>query len=171
MAKVALRAGAEIDFLNSEEMATHLKDLKDYFSKMTREEQGDTIVRAGPTFSTDANGNTSSLPAGGGVVFQVPVGYDAYIVRLSVDFEASNASSPTGCDLRVCADQNTPAALRSIAAVVPNVFSSGRSHAPLFRGGQNVVVAITGGPATTVMYCTVQALLIKRRTVDLDVLQ
>jgi hypothetical protein len=156
MAKVKLTAGAEVDLLSPKEHEAHLGHLE----KAMREMAGTVDTQSAVPFSTDATGGTATLSAGGGVVYHVPAGYHAYMTRLSVDYEGSTAKTPVSCDLRVCADQVTPAALRSIAAMVPNVFSESRSHAPLFRPGQQIVVALQSGPATTMLYCTVQVLLV-----------
>ena len=165
-----MKMGAEFDFLNADELDAKMKKLHSRFDKSLREQAGDTVTRSSAPFVTDATGGTSTLPRGGASVYTVPAGYDAVVTRLSVDYEGSNAASLVSCDLRIVADQNTPSALRSIASAVPNVFAEGKSHAPLFRGGQHVVVSITGGPATTTFYCTVQVLLTPRRHIDADIL-
>ena len=170
MAKYVLKAGAEIDFLTSKELDAAVGHHLGQFGKNLREEAGETITRSGDSFVTNSAGSTSSLPRGGASVYSVPAGFDAIVTRLSVDYEGSNAASLVSCDLRIVADQNTPSALRSIAAAVPNVFAEGKSHAPIFRGGQHVVVCITGGPASTTFYATVQVLLIKRRHIYGDTL-
>ena len=168
MAKFALKAGAEVDFLTDNELAARVDDLKDFFQELARGQEGETVVHSANSFVTDRSGNTATLPDGGGVVYRVPVGFDAFLTRLSVDFEGSNAASPTACDLRVVADQNTPAALRAIFNLVPAVFDASRSHAPLFRGGQRVVVCLTGGPHSASIYCTAQVVLTRRKAIDVD---
>jgi len=170
MAKFTLKAGGEVDFLTDEELGARLDGLRDYFAELVAGQEGETITRSADPFKTDGSGNTAYLADGGGRVYRVPVGFDAFMVRLSVDFEGSNAASPVSCDLRVVADQNTPAGLRSIANLVPNVFGESRSHAPLFRGGQAVVVCITGGPTSTSIYCTAQVLLTRRKALSSDTL-
>jgi hypothetical protein len=156
MAKVKLSAGAEVDLLSPKEHEAHLAKLEQFLS----ERDGTTLVHAGSTFSTDASGNTAALAEGGGAVYRVPDGFHAYLLRLSIDFEGSNPSSPTTCGVKVCADYVTPSALRAANNTVPSVFSASRSHAPMFRQGQRVIVALQGGPATTMIYCTVQVLLV-----------
>ena len=170
MAKYALRAGAEIDLLTADELDTTLKKHLANFQADEREQVGETLVKSGTTFVTDASGNTSSLARGGGSCYSVPVGYDAFLTRFMVDYEGSNASATVSCDIRVVADQNTPSALRAIYNAVPSVYEASKSHAPLFRGGQHVVICITGGPHTTTMYATVQVLLVKRRPLHYDIL-
>ena len=170
MAKSQLKVGAEIEFITPDEQARQLKDMQSFFTKLMKGQEAETISRSSGPFTTDATGGTSTLAGGGGKVFRVPVGYDAYLTRLSVDFEGSTAASPTTCDLRVVADQNTPAGLRSLANQVPNVFTNSKSHAPIFRGGQEVVVCLTGGPATTMIYCTVQVILTPRKHIAADIL-
>lgn len=165
-----MAVGAEFDFLTADELDSKMKAMSSRFDKSLRDQAGETISRSSGSFVTDATGGTSTLARGGASVYSVPAGYDAYVTRLSVDYEGSNAASLVSCDLRIVADQNTPSALRSIASAVPNVFAEGKSHAPLFRGGQHVVICITGGPATTTFYCTAQVLLVKRHHIDADIL-
>ena len=170
MPRVKMAMGAEFDFLNKDELDKANHESFKKYANLLREEAGQTVTRSGDTFVTNSAGSTSGLPRGGGVVYLVPVGYDAILTRCSVDYEGSNASATVSCDVRIVADQNTPAGLRSIASAVPNVFAEGKSHAPIFRGGQAVVVCITGGPASTTFYPTVQVLLIKRRHTNHDTL-
>lgn len=170
MAKASLRAGAEIDFLSSDEHVAHLERVKNDLIDHMRQVEGETISRASDGFTTDAAGGTSGFPDGAAGVYRVPVGYDAFLLRLTVDYEGSTAATPVTCDLRVVADSNTPSGLRSLANQVPNVFSASKSHAPLFRGGQSIRVAITGGPATTKFYAVAQVLLTKRKHLSSDVL-
>ena len=171
MATVKLAAGAEFDIMSSEEHRKHLQRVKEDFLDHMRQTEGETLTRSGQPFTTNSAGTTVGPENGGYGIYRVPAGYDAFLTRCSVDYEGSNAASQVSCDLRISADTNTPAALRSIASVVPNVFAEGRSHAPLFRGGQLVVVSMIGGPASTQFYCTVQVLLTKRRHISSDVLQ
>ena len=170
MAKFQLKAGAEVDFLTDEELGQRLDDLQAFFRDLTRGQEGETITRTGGPFKTDGSGDTAYLPRGGGGIYEVPVGFAAFLTRLSVDYEGSSAASPQTCDLRVVADQNTPSALRTIADVVPNVFDASKSHAPLFRGGQVVVVCLTGGPVSTSIYCTVQVVLTPTKALGTDTL-
>lgn len=171
MATVKLAAGAEFDIMSSEEHKKHLQRVKEDFLDHMRQVEGETLIRAGKPFTTNSSGTTAGPENGGYGIYRVPVGYDAFLTRLSVDYEGSNAGSPTTCDLRISADNTTPSALRSLASVVPNVFAESKSHAPMFRGGQLVVVSIIGGPASTQFYCTVQVLLTQRRHLRADVLQ
>lgn len=170
MAKVSLKAGATLDMLTPEEHAEHLVRLQHYFRDLMRDTEGETISRSADPFTTDATGGTLGLPRGGGGAYKVPIGYDAYLTRCVVDFEGSNAASPVSCDVRILADQNTPAATRAINNTLPSVYEASKSHAPMFRGGQEVVVSIQGGPATTKMYCTVQVILTPRKAISADIL-
>jgi hypothetical protein len=161
VAKSVLRAGAEIDFLSGDDLERQMAGMRDFFEALVRGEEGETISRAAGSFQTDASGGTSSLGYGGADVYRVPTGFNAYLTRLSVDYEGSNAASPQSCDVRICADQVTPSALRAINNSVPTVFSAGRSHAPLFRAGQRVILAMSGGPHSTYISVTVQVILTK----------
>jgi hypothetical protein len=165
------RIGAKIEFLTKDELAAEVKHAMDFFDKQARSQEGETVTRSAGSFLTDSTGGTTSLQGGGGVVYRVPVGFNAFLLRLSVDFEGSNAASPTSCDVRIVADQNTPAALRALNNSVPSIFSAGRSHAPLFRGGQAIVVCLAGGPHSTSIYCTAQVLLTKRLPLTIDTLE
>jgi hypothetical protein len=170
MAKVLLKAGAEVDFLSEEEYIKQCKENRDFFEKMQKGAIGETITRSAGGYTTDASGGTSAGPYGGFGVYRVPVGFDAFLTRLSVDYEGSSAKSPTSCDVRIVADQNTPAALRAVNNTLPTVYEASKSHAPLFRGGQLVVVSITGGPATTTIYVSLQVILTPRKHISADIL-
>lgn len=167
--KVYLKAGAQVDFLSPEEFEDRFKAGLDAYRNLVRQEEGETMVRQGPTFVTDATGGTSTLGGGGGVIWQIPVGFDFFVTRLTVDYEGSTDKTPTSCDVRLCADQNTPASLRVLGAQVPFVYEGSKSHAPMFRGGQSLLVALTSGPATTTIYCGVQGVLTQRRYVPFDI--
>jgi|ERR1700722_2398200 len=160
MAHVKLGAGAEFDILSSQEHKAHTESLRHELQRFLREREGTTEVRSGAPFLTDASGNTSSLSDGGGGVYRVPTDSDAYLLRLSLDYETSNPNAPVSCGVRICADAVTPAALRALTNELPNVYSASKSHAPLFRAGQRIVVGIQGGPASTSIYPTVQVLLV-----------
>ncbi len=166
-----MSAGAMLDFITPEEQAAQLVELKDFFRRLTREQEGETIVRSAAPFNTDGSGNTASLPRGGSSVYRVPIGFDAYLSRLTVDYEGSSAASPQSCDVRIVADQDTPAALRAINNTVPTVYEASKSHAPLFRGGQEVVVALIAGPVSTAIYVTVQVILTPRKHLSADILE
>jgi len=169
MAKTQFKLGAEIDFLTNDELGNRLDHLQNFFQDLVRGQEGETDVRSAAPFMTDSTGGTSTLAAGGGVVYRVPVGWDGLLTRLSVDYEGSNAASPALCDLRVVADQNTPAALRAVFTSVPAVYEEGKSSAPLFRGGQAIVVCLKGGPDSTAIYCTAQVILTPRKALTVDV--
>ena len=149
----------------------HLRRMLTDYKDWERQVEGETLIRAGNSFVTNSAGTTAGPENGGYGVFRVPAGFDAFLTRLTIDYEGSSAASPSTCDLRICADVNTPAALRSIANQVPNVFAESKSHAPMFRGGQLVVVSITGGPASTTFYPTVQVLMTQRKHTMADALQ
>ena len=170
MAHVTMKAGATFDVLTPEEHRQRLERVMSDFQDWQRQSEGETITRSAGPFLTDATGGTSTLARGGGAVYRVPTGYDGILTRLSVDYEGSNASSTVSCDLRVVADFNSPAALRAIYNAVPAVYEASKSHAALFRGGQEIVVSLTGGPHSTAMYVTVQVLLVKRTHLSADVL-
>ncbi len=161
---VVLKAGAEIGFLTPDDLDEQNAKMQDFFKELTRGQEGETISRSAGSFLTDSSGNTAYLPnGGGGVAYRVPVGFDAFLTRISIDYEGSNATTPQSCDVRVVADQNTPAALRLLNNQVPSIWDGSKSHAPLFRGGQAVIVCLTGGPVSTAIYCTVQVVLVPRR--------
>jgi len=163
MAHVKLGAGAEFDILSSPEHKAHMESLRQELCNYLEEKDGTTEVRAASPFLTDASGNTSSLPEGGGVAYHTPTGFHAYLLRLSLDYETSNPDAPVSCGIKICADAVTPAALRALTNALPNVYSASRSHAPMFRSGQRIIVGVQGGPATTSIYPTAQVLLVRNR--------
>lgn len=170
MAKCTLKAGAQLDILSADEMAAQVDRIVQVYRDMELARDGETVRHTGSSFKTDGTGGTSSGPYGGYGVYRVPAGYNALLTRLSVDYEGSDAASLVTCDVRICANQNTPSALRSIANALPNVFDASKSHAPLFVAGELVVVSITGGPASTTMYVSLQVNLTKRLAIGSDTL-
>jgi len=172
MAHVKLGAGAEFDILSAPEHKADMERLANDLRGFFDERDGTTEVRSASPFVTDASGNTSSLPDGGGVAYHTPTGFHAYLLRLSLDYETSNPDAPVSCGIKICADAVTPAALRALTNALPNVYSASRSHAPMFRSGQRIIVGVQGGPATTSIYPTAQVLLVRNRpTVHHDTLE
>lgn len=170
MAKFLLKAGAEVDFLTEDEFSRRMTKFEGLFKALIEGQEGHTINSNGHSVKTDATGGTSTLPDGVKEVYRVPVGYDAFMTRFSIDYEGSNAASPVSCDIRVVAGSNTPSALRAIYNVVPAVYESSRSHAALFHQGENIGVSLTGGPASTTLYVSLQIVLVRNHPVDVDVL-
>jgi len=163
MAHVRLGAGAEFDILSSAEHKAHMDRLRAELLGYLDERDGTTEIRASGSFLTDSSGNTSSMTDGGASIYRVPTDSNAFLLRLSLDYETSNPDAPFACGVRVCADAVTPAALRALTSALPNVYSASRSHAPLFRAGSRIIVGIQGGPATTSIYATVQVLLVPNK--------
>lgn len=164
MAGFELKAGAHLTILSSEEMHKEVDRLGDLFSEILRQEEGETVVRSAPPFKTTSSGK------GTGDVFRVPVGYDAFMTRLVVTWPTAVAKTGgTACTLLVCADSVSAASTRAVNNTVPSVFDASRSHAPLFRGGQRIVVSLVTGPHTKTVFCSVQVVLVKRRTAAVDV--
>lgn len=166
MAEVELRAGAHLEFVTPKELAAENDRLADRFAEIVREEAGDTIVRSAPPFKTNASGT------GSGVVYQVPSGFTAFVTRVIVTWPTASAKTGgTAATVLVCADAVSASTTRSINNTIPSVFEASQSHAPVFRGGQSVVVSVTAGPHTKTIFCTVQAVLVKRRPIKSDVLE
>lgn len=164
MAKVTLRANATCDIASDEELCRRFDDFKEFFRNEVLAQEGETVVRAANSVTTDASGN-ATIPA-----YTVPVGYDAYLTRLTVDFAGSTFKTVVSCDARIVADVNTPAALRAGNGSVPWVYEASKSHAPLFRGGQTATVILTGAGTTTLIYCHVQVILTPRHATRADAL-
>lgn len=158
MAKAQFKVGADIDFLTEEELGRRLDKMADTFQSLMLSQEGETFTRA-QTFLTDSTGGTASFDQGAAQIYRVPTGYNAYLLRAAIDYEGSNVTSPTSCDVRIVADANTPSSLRALNNSVPAVFSASRNHAPIFRGGQRIGIAMTGGPHSTQIYVAIQILL------------
>jgi hypothetical protein len=162
VAKVQLKAGAQVDFLTSDEakaaMDTMRQDLLDYFE----DKGGDTQVIAPSSFTLDGSGDTAGadFQDGGYPVYEVSQGFRCYLLRLQIDYEGSNAADLVTCDVRIVADANTPSSLRALNNTLPTAYDSSRSHAALFQGGQKILVSVTGGPESTELYVSGQVLLV-----------
>jgi hypothetical protein len=169
MANVQLRAGANIDILSPKEHKEQLQKVVADFEAHMQQVEGETIIHSS-SFPVDGSGGTSTGPYNGYGVYRVPVGFDAFLTRIAFDFEGSSAKSTVSVDVRVCADQNTPSALRAIYNVVPAVFEASKSHAPYFGGGSVIVVSMQGMTASTTMYVNTQLILTRRLALDHDVL-
>ncbi len=167
MAKFILKAGAEADLLSEDELDDRMTRSENFFAKLMREEEGEIIVRS-QTFTTDGSGNTTAFDGGAAQIYRVPVGFDAILTRLSVDYPGSNAATPTTCDVRIVADVNSPSSLVGLNNSVPTVFTAGRNKGPIFRGGQRVSIAMTGGPHTTVISVRLQVVLTRRLALRAD---
>lgn len=163
MGEYELRAGAKIELIGPDDLRAEGERQRDWYQQVMREAEGETILHTALPFATDATGGTASLARGGAPVYRVPVGYDAYVIRCSVDYMGSDAATPVTCDVRLAENQNSPSALRSVTNQLPSVFAASRSHAPLFRSGSEVVVSITGGPVSTSISCHLQVVLTARR--------
>lgn len=166
MAEVELRAGAHLEFVTPKELEAENTRLLDSVAQMLREEAGETIVQSAPPFKTNSSG------LGSGTVYNVPRGFDGFMTRLVVTWPTAVAKTGgTKCTLLVCADTVSASATRAINTAAPAVFTASQSHAPLFRGGQQIVVSLTTGPHTKTVFCTVQVILVRRRPVWSDTLE
>jgi hypothetical protein len=164
MADVVLKANAEVDLLSGKELQGQVDRMCGYFEQILAGEDEDTVVDQAVPFKTTSAGKGSVT------AYRVPAGYDAFLTRLVVDWPTASAKTGgTACTVRICADTVTASSTRSINNTIPSVFDASRSHAPLFRGGQSIVVGVTGGPHTTTIFCSVQVILVKRRPLKADV--
>lgn len=166
MADFELRAGAHLTLLTSKEFASEMDRVTLAVADVLRQEAGETVIDQGLPFKTNSAGN------GSGAVFRVPAGYDCYATRVVVDWPTASAKTGgTACTVRICADTVTAATTRAINNTIPSVYEASRSHAPLFRGGQLIVVGVSGGPHTQTLFCSVQVILAKRRPLVTDTLE
>lgn len=165
MAGFELKAGAHLTLLSSEEMHKEVDRLADLFDELLRGQEGETIVRSAAPFKTTSAGK------GTGKAFRVPAGYNALLTRLVLTWPGASAKTGgTKCTVIVAATTATAASsARAINTSLPSVYEASKSHAPLFRGGQQIAVGVTTGPATQTIFPTVQVILLKRRTVQADI--
>lgn len=171
MAKTILRANAHVDILNADELRSVLAEAAREERAKKLEEDGEILIVSAPSFKTDASGNTAYLGDGAGLAFTCPAGFDVWLNRMSIDYEGSVSTSSQACDVRIVADAVTPAALRWIGTSIPNVADFSTSHAPLFRAGSRILVALQSGPVSKPIYCTSQVRLVARKPVRPDVLR
>lgn len=155
--KQQLKAGVWLTLLSQEEMDKQIDRLGDLWREAAQESAGHTLRVPGTAFKTNSSGK------GTGVVYTVPNGFDAWVVRASVDYATSSAKTGGhACDFRFCYGTNTPTNLLAVTGTIPNVLSTGKAHSPFMRGGSNLIAAIKTGPHTTTIYVTVQVILVAR---------
>lgn len=150
VARFELKAGAQVDLLTDEELGRQLDRWQRGLEQYLHERQGTIRVFTGAQVPTDSNGNAITGPDGGGYgVYRVPEGFVAYLVRLvatSPTIEAQVTNPSINGVLYFYADQATPSSFRGWdpSGSFPVQYESSRSHAPMFRGGQKLVVTIRG---------------------------
>lgn len=164
MAGVELKAGAYLDFVSPKEMHDELTRMTGVIQDLLRQEAGETIVFAATPFTTSATGK------GHGTAYRVPAGYECYLTRLAVTWPTATAKTGTKCTLLVCADTVSAGTTRLVNDTVPSVFDASRSHAPLFRGGQQIIVSLTTGPHAQTIFVNGQAVLVRLSTAGTDIM-
>lgn len=179
MAKVLLRAGAEVDFLTDEEMKKHTEHLANRFEAIVRGEEEETFTRACEPIAVTNSGGGAPFQDNNGVLYRVPVGYDAYLTRLAVALTTRYFSTPPGTVLAftsVYADEINPANMRIPikTASMPVLYEASRSHAPLFRGGQRIILRVqrivVAATLPQMIFPNIQVLLTKRKAIRHDTL-
>lgn len=165
MAGVELKAGAYLDFVSPKEMHEELTRLQGFVQDLLRQEAGETVVVLADPFLTNATGK------GQGTVYRIPAGYEGYVTRLVVTWPTATAKTGTACTLLVCSDSVSASSTRAINNTVPSVFDASRSHAPLFHGGQAIVVSLKTGPHTQTIFCSAQIILVRRQDAGVDVME
>ena len=160
--QVELRAGAHLTLLSQEDMAKEVSRLGDLWREVERERAGETLRVPAASFTTTATGK------GTAVVYRVPQGFDAWIVRATFDYPTSNAKTGHACDIRLCYGSDTPSNLLAVNATIPSVYEASRNHAPFVRGGSQIVAAIKTGPVSTSIWVSVQVILVSRTALKRD---
>lgn len=154
--KFALKAGGEVDLLTDDELGRRLDGFHAKLTRYLDEREGSTLRQVALPILLDGSGD------GSGTVFTVPVGFTAWMHRLTVDYPGSNAAAPKSCDVRIFGSGAAPSSLRDLYGSLPAVFTASNERvAPMFRGGDLIVVQVTGGPASTSIYCSVQVHLVR----------
>lgn len=154
MAKSRFSAGAEIDFLSPDEFDRGLHRFRSDVMAYNAEREGTIRVFRAASFTTDANGNAVSGPYNGGYsIFQPPEGYLAYLVRVVVDTPQSLTVAEEGAADYVSATvfaymnnvdpSNTIFGTGCGATTLPFTWEASRSHAPVVRQGERVVMCLT----------------------------
>lgn len=166
VAGVELKAGAYVDFISPNEMREELGRLAGLVQDMLRQEAGETVTFSAVPFLT------SSAGKGSGTVYRIPAGFEGYLTRLIVTWPTASAKTGgTKCTLLICADAISASTTRAINTLAPSAFTASRSHAPLFRGGQQIIVSLTTGPHTKTIFCSGQVVLVKLKTTHSDTLE
>lgn len=140
MAKVTLRAGAEIDLASTDDMRAALSEHAARLLKAIAEPETLTIVA---TATTDSSGN---LPSGGGQaivpILHVPLGMIAIVHRINIEAAGFTRAAPTSSGyLNFCVDSTaasgvlvgTPA---GSTVVAPATIVDSLSAAPVVKSGQ-----------------------------------
>jgi hypothetical protein len=168
MAKVRFQAGAEMDYLSTEEHAKHLNKMAEAVLGNLRDRDGEYEQISPAQITLDGSGN------GSGAVALIRPGFRAWLTRLVLDYPSSSfkTASVVAANVRVTADTtDTPAQLRIGIPQLPYVWEASKSHAPFWQAGQRISVFVYGGPTTTTLTVTGQIILIPvDRRVPRDIL-
>lgn len=142
--KIRLRAGAEVDVLNQQELGQELQPVRDEL-RLLREAQQQSAPRwqrPDGWAETDANGNVTVT------VYRVPQGMELRVQRVLVEADGFDAGTPhVGGGFELWRDDR-PAAVQA-ANQLPADLSISEGAGVRYRNGAQVQVRVLAGPANT----------------------
>ena len=145
MAEIELRAGAKVSLLSTEEYQSGLDKL---LEELTNNQAVPTVMHAPPvTATTDASGNLGGGALGNQavVVYECPVGHQAFVHRIIVDAPTATPASPlTAGWMRFCRNAATLSSTEFFLPVqgdvAPVEADWGSRSAPMLSSGESLVV-------------------------------
>ena len=151
MAKVTLRAGAELDILNADEARAIIVDLLE----RKRHEPTEEPIRASESGLTDGTGFVKI------VVYACPMGREFVLTRLIVDADGYSPGLPfkNGVGWIDVNRSEERVDFVNLQNGLPSLSIDSKESGNRWRNGETVEVAMTGGPATTTVRVKIHGLL------------
>lgn len=142
--KQPLKAGGELDILTAEELRTEIEGLLSGYLRPPNEAR------------PEGGANLSAAGAGQAEIYSVLVGMQFRLTRLLVTVGASSFGVPFAGSGGIDVFRGSGDALDLVDGTpyssLPQVATWSRSNGPLFRGGERIVIGLSGGPALGQMF-------------------
>lgn len=167
MAETELRAGVKLEVLTHSELREETEALKRFLADL--DPPPPTIIKATTELATDASGNLGGGSSGPGVlVYQVPLGYEAFIHRFRVMAVGYSPSTPltTG---EILVSRNGPTLstveyfLPVSGTVAPVILTESSNSAPQLVSGETLVAYGSGLPDSLTLFVGLQLRLWKSK--------
>ena len=167
MAETELRAGVTIELLTQSELAEELQSLRKFLRDL--DPPAPTIIKATTELTSDASGNIGGGSSGpGALVYQVPVGFEAFIHRVRVTAVGYSPASPLqNGELSFARNGPTLSTVEFFlpvsGTVAPVVITDGSNSAPQLASGETLV-AFGRITANTTLFVGLQLRLWKSKS-------
>lgn len=136
--KVKLGANAEIDIVSPGELNAALGDMQ---KRAWKRFDTQVITDPGGPFDLDGAG---LAPQGQRVLYKVPMGFTFRMHNFVIADSVGTPQAPTSISIWVYRTQVSGLNLVAVGSISPNVLTRGTLDAPMFRGGQEIIVVVIG---------------------------